>query len=117
LEGNELITNGNSYSQKDRRKESRFNRYTLKYSTCIICAFAEECVGGRLKKSQGKVIQRYEFEDAMDHNNEQVALRINDYKRRQAIVEPASPTRRAPIWNHKATMVFYSHIVKNEEKC
>ena len=108
-EGNELITNGNYYSQKGRRKESRFKRYTLKYSTCSTCPFAEECVGGRLKNSQGKVIQRYEFEDAIDHNNEQVALRRNEYKRRQAIVEH-------PFGTIKRQWSFTHTLLKTKEK-
>jgi hypothetical protein len=37
-----------------------------------------KCAGGRLKYSQRKVIQRYEFEDAIDYNIEQMALRKDD---------------------------------------
>ena len=103
-EGQELKTNGNYYAQKSRSKESRFKRYTLKYTVCSKCPYSLECVGGRLKHSQGKVIQRYEYEDAMDHNNEQIAMRRNEYKRRQAIVEhPFGTIKRG--WGYTYTLL------------
>lgn len=108
-EGKALKTNGNYYSQKGRRKVSRFKRYTLKHSTCKQCPFAKQCVGGRLNKGHGKVIQRYEFEDAMDHNNEQMALRKNEYKRRQAIVEH-------PFGTIKRQWSFTHTLLKTKEK-
>lgn len=100
-EGNELITNENFYSQKDKRRKSRFKRYTLKHSVCSACPYADACVGGRLKYRQGKVIQRQEFDDALDHNDEQVVLRQNEYKRRQAIVEhPFGTIKRQWSFTH-----------------
>jgi transposase len=87
-EGHEMKSNGKYYQQTTGRKNVyRFKRYTLKFSTCSLCPYANECAGGKLKQSQGKSIERSEFADATEHNNEQVALRKNEYRRRQSIVE------------------------------
>ena len=87
-EGHQLKTNGKYYQQSSGRKNRYwFKRYTLKYSICSVCPYAKECAGGKLKQSQGKSIERSEYADATDHNNEQVAIRKNEYRRRQSIVE------------------------------
>lgn len=87
-EGHQLKTNGKYYQQSSGRKNRYwFKRYTIKYSICSVCPYASECAGGKLKQSQGKSIERSEFADATEHNNEQVALRKNEYRRRQSIVE------------------------------
>ena len=79
---------GKYYQQSSGRKNLYwFKRYTIKYSICSVCPYATECAGGKLKQSQGKSIERSEFADATEHNNQQVALRKNEYRRRQSIVE------------------------------
>ena len=114
-EGHELTTNGRYYEQKRKgtTKPYRFTRYTIKYSTCSNCPYAEACVGGKLKQSQGKSIERSEFADAMEHNNEQVAARRNEYKRRQAIVEhPFGTIKRN--WGYTYTLLKSKEKVETE---
>ena len=104
-QGNELSSNGKYYQQiASRKKPYTFKRYTIKYSICSVCPYAEPCAGGKLKQSQGRSIERSEFADALDHNNEQVALRRNEYRRRQSIVEhPFGTIKRG--WGYTYTLL------------
>ncbi|MGB5362724.1 MAG: hypothetical protein WBN17_05420, partial [Aureibaculum sp.] len=69
-EGHELRSNGKYYQQTVSRKNPyTFKRYTIKYSICSVCPYANDCAGGKLKQRQGKSIERSEFADATEHNN------------------------------------------------
>lgn len=75
-----------------RRKKGKvvgeFDRYAIKYSICKDCPNFNECVTpSQQKSSQGRTIDRSIYEHAIDRNNEEIAKRRNEYKRRQAIVE------------------------------
>lgn len=65
-----------------------FDRYIAFHSKCNQCPFYEDCVNASSRKNKrGRYIDRSEFDGALERNNEQVRLRKNEYRRRQAIVE------------------------------
>lgn len=74
--------------RKGGKTVGEFDRYTIKYTTCINCPFFKECVTpSQQKSSQGRSIDRCVYELAREKNNEQFNARKTEYKKRQAIVE------------------------------
>jgi hypothetical protein len=92
-----------------RRKKgkiiSSFDRYTIRYSVCIGCPYFEDCISpAKKKQSQGRCIDRFEYQDAIDRNKEEVTARKEEYRRRQAIVEhPFGTIKRQ--WGYNYTLL------------
>ena len=71
-----------------RKNNIKFDRYTIKNSICKICEHYEQCVSkGNRKSSQGRYIDRYLTDKAVQRNKTNVTKNKALYKRRQAIVE------------------------------
>lgn len=78
------------FKRKNNKGEivNYFDRYVASYSDCLACPFLEDCVNASsVKNKRGKYIDRSEYDGALERNNEQVAMRKNEYRKRQAIVE------------------------------
>jgi len=103
--GNTLTTNNSWYKKSTSRKRKyKFKRYTIKYSTCSKCPFAEICVGSKLKYSHGRSIERGEYQQSLEDNNTSAKQRKSEYKRRQAIVEhPFGTIKRQ--WGYTHTLL------------
>lgn len=79
-----------TYKRKDRKGNlsMSFDRYTIKHSICELCQYHKDCVSaGKRKASQGRCIDRYHTDGAVQRNKEYVENNKALYKRRQAIVE------------------------------
>jgi transposase len=102
---NILQTNGKWYTKKRKgKKDSKFKEYKLEYSKCNDCKFKNECAGKRLNRKQGRVIERYEFEDYTEDNLQRVKENKEYYRRRQAIVEhPFGTIKRQ--WGYTYTLL------------
>jgi transposase len=108
-ESNEYICPNNerlSYQATYKRRKGgknvgQFDRYNIKYTVCINCPYFKECVTpSQQKSSQGRTIDRCVYEPSRERNNEQIATRRSEYKKRQAIVEHPFGTikRQLFIW-------------------
>ena len=65
-----------------------FDRYTIKHSICENCIHHIDCVSpGKRKASQGRCIDRYHTDQAVNKNKVDVENNKMLYKKRQAIVE------------------------------
>ena len=86
--GNILKSEG-TYSRKLRGKvQNKFTRYIADHRDCVSCPLYKLCVSPtRQTREKGKQIDRSEYEDARTINDENIAVRKNEYRRRQAIVE------------------------------
>ncbi len=83
--GNILQTNGKWYQHSDSRKgrgSYKFKRYTT--SKCKGCAQRQQCTGG---KKNGRAIDRSEYADAIEANNQRVQQNPDYYRQRQQITE------------------------------
>ena len=94
-----LVRQGKTYKRKDGIP---FTRYVAHWTDCKQCPWVDICVSaGCMKASRGRMLNRSIYEDAMDRNDEEVAARRNEYKRRQAIVEhPFGTIKRQWGYNH-----------------
>ncbi|MEZ4906455.1 MAG: IS1182 family transposase [Saprospiraceae bacterium] len=105
--GNELSTNGNWINHKAQagRKPRRTKRYRSLYSVCSQCPFFNDCVKESSRRNKhGRYIDRNEFQNAVDKNNNNVHARKVEYKRRQAIVEhPFGTIKRG--WGYTYTLM------------
>lgn len=110
-QGFKLVRQGNVYNRKDGIP---FMRYVAHWSDCKNCPWVDFCVSHGCKKaSRGRMLNRTIFEDHMDINDEQVAARKNQYKRRQAIVEhPFGTIKRQ--WGFDHTLMKGLKNVKGE---
>ena len=79
-----------------------FKRYVGHWTDCKDCPWVDICVSpGSQKAARGRMLNRNIYEDQMDLNDEQVAARKNEYRRRQAIVEhPFGTIKRQWGFNH-----------------
>jgi len=93
-----------TYKRKDRKGNlsMSFDRYTIKHSICEHCQYHKECVSaGKRKASQGRCIDRYHTDGAVQRNKQHVQNNKALYKRRQAIVEhPFGTIKRAWGFTH-----------------
>lgn len=91
-----------------------FTRYVAHWSECKKCPWANICVSpGAQKASRGRSINRSIYEDGMDINDQAVAARKSEYKRRQAIVEhPFGTIKRQ--WGYNHTLLRGIEKVKGE---
>jgi len=109
--GKALVRQGKVYKRKDGIP---FMRYVASYKECKSCPWLDICVSASCKKvKRGRILNRTIYEDDMDKNDEQVASRKNEYKRRQAIVEhPFGTIKRQ--WGYGHTMLKGLEKVKGE---
>lgn len=86
---NKILKKEGSYTRKLRGKvQNKFNRYIADHKDCVVCPLYKLCVSAtRQSRQNGKQIDRSEYEDARQINDENIALRKEEYRRRQAIVE------------------------------
>jgi len=84
-----ILKSEGTYSRKLRGKvQNEFARYIADHRDCVSCPLYNICVSAtRQSREKGKQIDRSEFEDARTINDGNIAIRKNDYRRRQAIVE------------------------------
>ena len=83
--GTTLHRQGKIYTRHDGIP---FKRYVAHWSDCKDCPWVDICVSpGSQKAARGRMLNRNIYEDQMDHNDDQVAARKTEYRRRQAIVE------------------------------
>jgi len=94
-----LHRQGKLYSREDGIP---FKRYVGHWNDCKSCPWVDICVPpGSQKAKRGRMLNRNIYEDYMDKNDEEVSLRKNEYKRRQAIVEhPFGTIKRQWGFNH-----------------
>lgn len=96
-----------TYKRKDRKGNlsMSFDRYTIKHSICELCQYHKACVSaGKRKASQGRCIDRYHTDAAVQRNKDHVYQNKALYKRRQAIVEhPFGTIKRA--WGYTHTLM------------
>ena len=104
-QGNVMTTNDKWYTKNRKgRKDSKFKEYKLAYSICNNCKFKGDCAGTRLNRKQGRVIERYEYADYTEANQQRVKQNKNYYRRRQAIVEhPFGTIKRQ--WGYTYTLL------------
>ena len=81
---------------------AQFDRYTIKYSICKHCDHFEQCVSkGNRKSHQGRYIDRYLTDGAVQQNKINIENNRALYKKRQAIVEhPFGTIKRQWGYNH-----------------
>ena len=98
------LTKQATYKRKDRKGifSMKFDRYTIKHSVCLNCPFHNQCVSkGKRKASQGRCIDRYHTDEAVNRNKDYAQNNKELYKRRQAIVEhPFGTIKRAWGFSH-----------------
>ena len=107
-QGETLATNGELYEKQGRKKGHkpyRFRRYTLSYTVCSQCPFADRCLGrSKSKYRHGKHLERSEFEGWADANRTRVEANREKYRRRQAIAEhPFGTVKRQ--WGYTYTLL------------
>lgn len=101
---NEILTLQSTYQRRTKSglPSSKFDRYSIKYSICKGCPYLRDCVSkGNIKSHQGRYIDRYHTDSAVERNKRHVANNKELYKRRQAIVEhPFGTIKRQWGFNH-----------------
>ena len=101
---NQILTFQSTYQRKTKSglPSSKFDRYAIKYSTCKDCPYITDCVSkSNIKSHQGRYIDRYHTDEAVQKNKTYVANNKDLYKRRQAIVEhPFGTIKRQWGFNH-----------------
>jgi transposase len=82
--GETLITNNVWYSHNNpgNKPPLRFMRYTT--TACKTCASRDKCTG---QKINGRAIDRSEYANSMEQNNERVIANPNYYRQRQQLAE------------------------------
>ncbi len=113
-QGEELTKQARYARRKEGKLINYFNRYTLKHSICKHCPYHEDCVGERQRKaSQGRYIDRSEYQDAIDKNGKAVKEGKELYRKRQAIVEhPFGTIKRN--WGYTYTLLKTKEKVETE---
>ena len=84
-----ILKREGTYTRKLRGKaQNKFTRYIAAHQDCIECPLYGLCVSAtRQTRKKGKQIDRSEYEDARQVNDENIEKRKEEYRRRQAIVE------------------------------
>lgn len=84
-----ILKREGTYTRKLRAKvQNSFARYIAEHKDCVACPLYALCVSAtRQTRKKGKQIDRSEYEDARQTNDENINLRKHEYRRRQAIVE------------------------------
>ena len=81
LAGQQLTTNGRWYNKASGKTMNRVKHYKTK--ACVTCELFERCT----KNKAGRLIERTEHMDLIDANKQRLNVRMQLYRRRQAIVE------------------------------
>lgn len=112
--GEILTTNGKWYTKNRKgKKDSKFKEYKAAYEKCEACSFANQCAGARLKRQQGRVIERHEFSDYTEANRQRIKENKSYYRQRQAIVEhPFGTIKRQ--WGYDYTLLKGKEKVSGE---
>ena len=85
-----VLTKKARYQRKDKRGKpaQQFDRYSIDYNLCVQCQYLDQCVSkGNQSRKQGRYIDKYLTDQAVQRNKEHVKKNKELYKRRQAIVE------------------------------
>jgi transposase len=80
--GATLTTLGTWHNKKGEANETSFRFKTYRTDACKTCALRNQCT-----KLPKRIIQRSEYQDAVDINDNNIKQNPHYYKRRQAIVE------------------------------
>jgi transposase len=80
--GATLTSLGTWHNKKGEANETSFRFKTYRTDGCKTCALRSQCT-----KLNKRIIQRSEYQDAVDINNNNIKQNPHYYKRRQAIVE------------------------------
>jgi len=99
-----VLTKKARYQRKDKKGKpaQKFDRYTIDYTLCQKCQYLDQCVSkGNQSRKQGRYIDKYLTDQAVQRNKENVKQNKELYKRRQAIVEhPFGTIKRQWGFNH-----------------
>jgi radical SAM protein with 4Fe4S-binding SPASM domain len=107
-----LSSNGNWYVHKAnsrRKKERKYKQYTLPSKTCQECPFSAQCQGKRSKQWHGRVIERTEYDDAVEANRKRLIQNPKAYKLRMEIIEH-------PFGTIKRSWGFYYTLLRTKKK-
>jgi len=88
-QGMKLHRVGSTYHRKARDgTRTPFHRYQSKLEQCRQCPFLNECISKtNQNKNVGRMIDRFPHDEAIEKNASNVKARMQEYRRRQAIVE------------------------------
>ncbi len=97
--GQTLRTKGTWHNKKreDGETSYRFKKYTT--SACLTCPLKAQCT-----KLKSRAIERSEYQDAIDRNNERVRNQRKLYNKRQQIIEHIFGTIKRP-WGYTYTLL------------
>lgn len=97
--GQTLTTTGTLHAKKrdDGKTSYRFKKYTT--TACRTCSLKQQCT-----KLKSRAIERSEFQDAVDRNNERVRNCKELYNKRQEIIEHIFGTIKRP-WGFTYTLL------------
>ena len=111
-----LTTTGTTCTKKARnrtRQDTYYKQYKIPLKTCEDCPFSEQCIGPKRKCRHGKVIERYDFDDAVEANRERLMLRPKTYQERKEIIEhPFGTIKRS--WGYSYTLLRTKRKVSGE---
>jgi transposase len=94
-----LTTLGTWHNKKGEAHETSFRFKTYRTAACKTCPLKSQCT-----KLNKRIIQRSEYQDAVDINNNNIKQNPHYYKRRQAIVEhPFGTIKRH--WGYTHTLL------------
>lgn len=97
--GSELTSTGTWHHKKGEANETSYRFKTYRTNACKTCPLKTQCT-----KLPRRIIQRSEYQDAVDMNNNNIKQNPQYYKRRQAIAEhPFGTIKRH--WGYTYTLV------------
>ncbi len=97
--GAQLTTLGTWHYKKGEAGETSYRFKTYRTDTCKTCALKQQCT-----KLPKRIIQRSEYQDAIETNNNNIKQNTQYYKRRQAICEhPFGSIKRH--WGYTHTLL------------
>lgn len=85
-QGYELHTNGNWYERKNTRSskgEVQYRIQQFRTPACATCSARSKCT----KSKNGRLIERTEYQDAVDRNDARMKTNWSYYRKRQELVE------------------------------
>lgn len=94
-----LTTLGTWHNKKGEANETSFRFKTYRTPACKICPLKNQCT-----KLPKRIIQRSEYQDAVDTNNNNIKQNPHYYKRRQAICEHPFGTLKRH-WGYTYTLL------------
>ena len=102
-----LTSNGTWYEHKATskyKKTRKYKQYTLPSKTCQSCPFAARCQGTRHNQWHGRIVERTEFDDAVEANRKRLIEKPKSYQQRKEIIEhPFGTIKRH--WGFNYTLV------------